>query len=113
METVVTTWFQTVCRVSRTCFIVARSSWYSVSRTLYMSSSAKVNRVVDNLSGLTSFAVGFSGRLGIIGSPPRSRLMYFQVSPPSAIDLTIKIHKSQCKRQSRITVLAVAAMVID
>src|SRR5271155_1631554 len=109
---VVTTWFRTVCKVSRTCFTVARSSRYSVNKTLYMSSSVVVNEVVDDLAGLTSFAVGFSGRLGIAGSFSRSGLMYFQTSPPSAIDLTTKIQESQWEGRSRMTVLVVVAMVI-
>ena len=77
-----------------------------------MSSSAGVNEVVVDLAGFTSVAVGFSSQPRMTGSLPSSGLTYFQVSPPAAIDLTMKIHESQCEGRSRMTVLAVAAMVI-
>jgi hypothetical protein len=77
MDTIITTWFQTIYKVSRTYFIVVRSLQYLASMTLYISSSTRVNVVVDDLAGLMSTTIGFSNLLGIIGLVPSSGLTYF------------------------------------
>src|SRR3981189_1483005 len=106
-------WFRTIYIVSRTYFAIARSSLYIESKSLKVSFSSafKVRREV--LDGLTSCGFGFAGRFGTIGLVLRSRSIYFQVSPLSAIVFTTNSQGSQWEGWSRITAFVVVEAMIS